>query len=240
MISHIRHLTLSVVVLVIAACSDDTTEVQQRTFSVRIENVSTPGTLPVTRLDGVVPLSPGVWAVLDGSASLFTVGGAADAGTERIAEDGDNAVKAAALDQITNLQNGAFSSPGGADAMPTLGPGESVTFTVTATPGQRLQIQTMFAQSNDWFFAFGNGGLALFDDDDDDDPVSGNVTSMLVLYDAGTEDDAAPGTGPNQAPVQPAPNTGPLDETTTIRLASTHPFTIPSTSSVIKVTITPQ
>ena len=148
----IRYSLFGLATLGLVGCDDDddlNVVPLPRTFTVRIENVSTPGTLAVDRLQGVVPLSPGVWIVSDGSQSLFTLGGTASTGTERIAEDGDNAVAAAALDAIANLQNGAFSSPGGADNMPTLGPGESVTFTITATPGQRLQLQTMFAQSND-------------------------------------------------------------------------------------------
>jgi hypothetical protein len=62
-----------------------------------------------------------------------------------------------------------------------------------------------------------------------------------VLYDAGTEEDTAPGTGPNQATSQTTPNTGPADDNTAIRLASTNTtFTIPATTAVIKITITPQ
>ncbi|MGH7718660.1 MAG: spondin domain-containing protein, partial [Gemmatimonadaceae bacterium] len=115
----------------------------------------------------------------------------------------------------------------------------SATFTVTASPGERLQFETMFVQSNDWFYAFGGGGLALFNGDT---PVSGDVTAQVVLYDAGTEEDTAPGTGPNQKPAQDpvAMNVGPADDNLAVRLASTSGFTIPATASVIRVTVTPQ
>ena len=63
------------------------------TFTVRVENVSQPHTLDVERLNGIVPLSPGAFAVYPGKAypgtnPMFLIGSPADEGTERIAEDG--------------------------------------------------------------------------------------------------------------------------------------------------------
>src|SRR5688572_30829538 len=113
----LRFAALLVLVLGVAACDDDdngTAPTEGRAFTVRIENVSTPGTIASSRLDGVVPLSPGVFAVYQGSNPLFTVGSSADQGTERIAEDDDNAAEAAALGQALARQ-GSFASPGGAD-----------------------------------------------------------------------------------------------------------------------------
>jgi hypothetical protein len=232
-----RPAALLVLALGLAACDDDgngTGPTESRAFTVRIENVSAPGTIASSRLGGVVPLSPGVFAVYRGANPLFTVGSAADQGTERIAEDGDNAAEAAALGSSSGVR-GSFASPGGVDGLPTLGPGEFVTFTIAATRDDRLNFETMFAQSNDWFYSFGANGLALFDGDT---PVSGDVTSQVVLYDAGTEEDTAPGTGPDQAPVQPAPNTGPTDDDRSIRVPGG--FSIPPAAAVIRVTLTPQ
>lgn len=229
---------LAAAALLMLACDDNndvTSPNGPRTFTVRIENVSEPGTLNVTRLGGIVPLSPGVYFVTADANPLFTVGQPADEGTERLAEDGNNVPESQLFASGSN--SGVFSAPGGADNSPMIGPGESATFTITASPGDRLHIETMFAQSNDWFYTFGAEGLALFDGDD---PISGDMTSAIVLYDAGTEEDTPPGTGPDQAPAQAAPNTGPVDDDNLIRLASTSGFTIPSVSSVIKVTITPQ
>ncbi len=216
--------------LAAAACSSNTANSTPRTFSVTVENVSQPNTISSDRAMGTVPLSPGVYAVYSGSNPMFTAGQAADEGTE-----------STLVEMVAGVSgSGVFQSPGGPDAGPAILAGESATFTITALPGDRLQIETMFVQSNDWFYAFGSGGLQLFDGSD---PVSGDVTSDLVLYDAGTEEDTAPGTGDFQKPVQDptATNIGPSESVSIQTAAARHPnFTIPATSSVIRVTVTPQ
>ena len=78
-------------------------------------------------------------------------------------------------------------------------------------------------------------------------PKSGDVTSDLAVYDAGTEEDTEPGTGAFQKPIQEMTepgkvmNIGPAEDEN-IELASTrHPsFTIPTNNAVIKVTIAAQ
>jgi len=130
-------------------------------------------------------------------------------------------------------------SPGGPDNGPALFAGESSSFTFTARPGDKLQFETMFVQSNDWFYAFNDDGLELFDDNT---PRSGDFTSNVVVYDAGTEQDTAPGTGPDQKPVQGATdsNVGPSEDEDIELAASRHPgFTIPASNQVIRVTVTP-
>jgi hypothetical protein len=52
-------------------------------------------------------------------------------------------------------------------------------------------------------------GIALFDANGK--PIRGDVTSQILLWDAGTEVNEEPGLGPNQAALQPAPNTGPAE-----------------------------
>ncbi len=218
----------------------------QTMFTITIQNVSTPGTLTTDRAMGAIPLSPGVYAVFTGTDPAFTIGGRADVGTERIAEDGfpgpplplgTKSTLLAATRRVT--ASGVFQSPGGPDNGPAILPGESATFTVSAAAPSRLQIETMFVQSNDWFYAFGGGGLALFSGNT---PVSGDVTGELVLYDAGTEADTAPGTGAFQKPVQDpmATNVGPADPNTQIRPATQSGFAIPPTPAVLRITITPQ
>lgn len=226
-------LILPVIALVAIGCSEEDDPVAPKTasFTVTIENVSQAQTVPTDRANGIVPISPGVFGVFTGNNPIFTLGGMADAGLEGIAEDGETDATVAKLAADANVSaSGAFTGPNG----PVL-PNEPATFTFTAKEGDRLQIATMFVQSNDWFYAFSGGGLDLFTNGT---AVSGDVTSSLALYDAGTEEDTAPGIGPDQKPAQGdgVINVGPADDDTTIRVAGG--FTIPATSDVIRVTIT--
>ncbi len=226
-------LALPALMLGAIGCSDDdpvTPEPATANFTVTVENVSMSQTVPTMRADGIVPISPGAWGVFTGTNPLFTVGGTADAGIEGIAEDGVTDATVAKLAADANVSaSGAFTGPNG----PVL-PNEPATFTFTAKEGDKLQFAAMFVQSNDWFYAFGNGGLDLFTNGT---AVTGDVTTSLALYDAGTEEDTAPGTGPDQKPAQAMGviNVGPADDDTTIRSASG--FTIPATTDVIRVTI---
>jgi len=68
-------------------------------------------------------------------------------------------------------------------------------------------------------------------------PVSGDLTSLIRLYDAGTEKDELPGAGSNQAPRQKSMNEGP-DESGSVR-PTDDGFTYPAVNSVIKLIIAP-
>lgn len=222
--------------LLLTAC--DSADDGPAGFTVTIENVSTPGTVNTGRVMGTVPLSPPVFAVFSGRNPMFQTGEFANSGTERIAEDGSPDEMVALLSASPNVSaSGAAPSPGGPDDGPALAAGESVTFTFTASPGDRLQIETMFVQSNDWFYGFTGAGLDLFNGDA---PISNVVTGRLALYDAGTEQDTPPGTGPNQKPVQnpAALDVGPAESVEVRRAATRHPeYAIPPNDAVIKVTI---
>jgi len=225
---------------VFTACDDDDDDnPATRTFHVTIQNVSTTTTLQAGALpDRTAPLSPGVWAVEE-SGTIFNINDEARLSIERLAEEGSPdllAQELAADDDID--ESGQFSSPGGPDNGPIIASGESTTFSFDAEPGDKLQIMTMFGQSNDWFYAFDNGGLELFDNDDD--PIEGDQTSKLILYDAGTELDELPGLGLTQKPDHPnAIDVGPIDPIDMITNAMIRhtTFTIPATNGVIKVTI---
>ena len=93
---------------------------------------------------------------------------------------------------------------GAEEAGPAL-PGSTYSFTFEATPGDYLSFATMFVQSNDWFLAPSSNGIALFDGAE---PISGDITDMVSLWDAGTEVDETPGEGANQAPRQAGADTG--------------------------------
>ncbi|NNE11871.1 MAG: hypothetical protein HKN41_06435 [Ilumatobacter sp.] len=203
----------------------------QQTFEVTISNVSELGQLDTDRAGGQIPLSPGVWAVTKGAANpLFEVGEPATAGLEDVAEDGIPGVLLAEAEATNRVVDAAvLPQPVG----PILG-GGSYTFTVTASPGQRLSLATMFVQSNDYFY--GNPlGIRLFDGNT---PVSGDVTDQINLYDAGTEVDQVPGQGADQVLAQSGPDTG-AAENGVIVSAFEDGFDLPADEDVIRVTVTP-
>jgi len=175
------------------------------------------------------PLAPGVYAVHHDGMPLFTDGQPdRGMGLETLAEDGDPMPLAEALAGDEMLPaTGVFAVPdGGTDPGPAL-PGGGYAFTITASPGDRLSFATMFVQSNDWFFATPDGGIALFDGET---PISGDVTAMIGLWDAGTEVDQPIGFGPDQAPRQAGPNTGAPDGMGTVHMVA---------GGGVTVTITP-
>jgi len=230
-------LLLTLMIPLFSCDDDDNNNNNPRTFTITVTNVSDATTLQVGAMpDRTAPISPGLWAIFD-SGTLFDVGQPASLGTQRLAEEGMPEIKTseiAAADWVD--QHGEFSAPGGING-PVIGAGESATFTFEARPDQKLQIMTMFGQSNDWFYAFGNGGLDLFNGND---AVSGDVSSKIVLYDAGTELDEMPGLGLTQKPDHPTTiDVGPVDPVNFIQAAVVrHPtFIIPPTTGVIRVTV---
>ena len=126
------------------------------------------------------------------------------------------------LIEIANVSDGflartaaTFAVPIGAtDPGPAL-PGDAYEWVFEAAPGERLSFATMFVQSNDWFFAPGTDGIALFDDAGN--PVTGDVTDQILVWDSGTEVDQEPGVGADQAPRQAGPDTGDADPDNTVR-----------------------
>ena len=209
-------------------------------FRVRIENVSTDTTLAPPGGDPTaVPLAPGVWAVHNQDDPFFTDGQPdLGDGLEALAEDGDPAQLGQAIVGQTGISSSnIFDTPVGATEPGAIGPGGAFEFTIAAVPGDRLNFATMFVHSNDLFFAPDGGGVALFDGNT---PVNGDVTDQVDLWDAGTEVNEEPGTGPNQAPRQAAVNTGD-DENGVVQLVANtgDGFTYPADADVIRVTITP-
>ena len=115
----------------------------------------------------------------------------------------------------SNLAVSTFAVPVGTTDPGPLPPGESYSVTFSAKPGDSLSFATMVVQTNDWFLAPGEDGIALFDVDDN--PVTGNVTAEVQIWDAGTEADQTFGMGADQAPRQSGPNTGAVDPDNTVR-----------------------
>ena len=134
--------------------------------------------------------------------------------------------------KIENIQMGkSFFNSGTTDAM---GPGGSYTFSFNAGKGAKLSLATMLVQSNDLFYGFGDEGYALYDSNGD--AVVGDVSSALMLWDAGTEVNQEPGTGADQAPRQAGPNTGATENGTVKLIADVNDgYTHPELTEVIKV-----
>ncbi len=133
----------------------------------------------------------------------------------------------------TIIKSGVFNTPVGESNAGPIGPGQAFEFSFTAPVGAHLSLATMFAQSNDWFYSTSEDGMPLYNNDGS--KITGDVTSQIMLYDAGTENDQEPGTGSNQAPRQSAPNTGPADPNPNVRMVSSS--NIPAPNQVIKVTL---
>ena len=207
-------------------------------FTVRIENVSTGMTLHLSNGETApAPHSPGVWTVTRTRNPLFRIGQFdAGLGLERQAEDGNPAMLAASVASLDYVKSsGVFNTPAGDVNPGPATPGKAYEFTISAVQGDRLSFTSMFGQSNDLFYAPGEGGVPLFTEDGD--PRSGNITRFIKLWDAGTEVNQEPGLGADQAPRQAAPNTGEMEHNRIQRVRDE--YTYPATNEVIKVTIMP-
>ncbi|PSB34108.1 spondin domain-containing protein [Stenomitos frigidus] len=207
-------------------------------FKVRIENISITNSFTASNgAKWTLDFSPGVWLISNNDAPLFTVGQKdRGQGIEAIAEDGDPTNLAKALQSQKGVQSsGIFNTAVGAAKAGGIRPGQVFEFTVTASPGQKLSLVTMFGQSNDWFYA-PQSGIALFDASGK--PIQGDVTPQMSLWNAGTEVDEEPGIGPNQGPRQKAPNTG-VDENGMVQAVQDQ-AAYAQTSQVMRVTITPE
>lgn len=185
----------------------------------------------------VSPFAPGVWAVHNtGTMPIFTNGKVDNGlGLEALAEDGDASRLGTAISGLEDVSNsGVFDTPTGASAAGVIMPGGTYTFTFDAEDGDYLSLATMLVHTNDLFYGFGDSGIALFENGL---PISGDVTSSLTLWDAGTEVNEYPGAGNNQ-PARGGADVG-TAENNNIMMVNDG-FTYPSTASAIKVTITAQ
>jgi hypothetical protein len=175
------------------------------------------------------PLAPVAYTVHTEANLIFTPGERASAGLERLAEEGDPSQLVPTLAGEAGVQ---AIGRGATGAGPIFPPHGNFSFEITASPGDQLSLATMFGQSNDWFYALENQPLF----DAAGEPIEGNFTQAVHLYNAGTEVDEPIGFGPNQAPRQPAPNTGPA-EGGTVEMVTQMPYA--HASSVLHLTITP-
>lgn len=207
-------------------------------FTVRVENVSRAE--GQTASDGTkwpFALSPGMFVLNARDWILFKEGKPAATGLEAQAEDGDPAGLVNTLEKMhhSSSLHGVFNTPVGAESPGPIGPGAAYEFTFNATPGMKLSIALMFGQSNDFFYA-NDVGIALFDSKGQS--LGGDVTSKLVLWDAGTEINQEPGVGQDQAPRQKSANTGPAENGKVRRAKDSVFYT--KTAKLFRVTVTPE
>ena len=204
------------------------------TFTVRVENVSTDETLETSEGSVAVPLSPTTYAVHETAGALFERDAAASDGLERLAEDGSPAELVNEL-EMGDATVGAATTPVDGDEPGPIGPGGVYEFTVEAAEGQHLSLATMFVQSNDLFYAPEPTGVPLYEMGE---PIEGDVTDRLLLWDAGTEENEAPGTGGSQAPRQMESGAGPEENGTVRPIGEVDDgYDYPDTADVVRVTV---
>ena len=186
---------------------------------------------------GVLQLAaPGVFATHESQGLLFNSGTTATFGIERMAEDGSPVPLRGEVEAAGGFRTaGIFSIPDGGSNPAPLFPGQSYTFEAVAVHGEVLSLVTMLVQSNDIFFAPDEDGIDLFPGDT---ALTGDVTGMIDLWDAGTEVNGEPGLDRYQAPRQLSPDTGP-DEGGTIRLLDDE-FTYPDVGDMLQINVVAQ
>ncbi len=200
-------------------------------FQVRIENVTSGNTF-------VTPFAPGIWLVQKKNSAPIFINGQQDFGDgmEALAEDGAPGPLSSSLNNHPKVRSkGVFNTPAGANSPGPILPGDAYEFSIVAKPNDHLNFATMFVQSNDLFVGPSQQGVPLFDKYGH--PRDGDITSYLEIWDAGTEVNEEPGVGPNQAPRQSGPNTGP-DENGVVQVVNDG-YTYPAVKDILQVTVTP-
>ena len=86
--------------------------------------------------------------------------------------------------------SGVQAIPEGKDVAGPALQGDTYKFSFHAGPNHKLSFVSMFGWSNDGFFATEDDGISLYDGDT---PVTGDITSEIMLWDAGTEENQEPG-----------------------------------------------
>lgn len=209
---------------------------KQATFKVRIENIASKDGLAAQ--DGSkypFALSPGLYVASANKMDIFKDGRKAGPELEAQAEDGNPELFAKKLlTRVGSLYMGVFNKPISTDMASPILPGGAYEFTFTATEGMKLNLVTMYGQSNDLFYAPATG-IDLFMNGE---TLSGDITDKFLLWDAGTEVNQAPGIGADQGPRQKGPNTG-AAENGVVRLVKDG-FSYPNTKDVLRITISVQ
>lgn len=189
--------------------------------------------------DLVSAVTSGVWVVDNNTfENIFFTEGEVDYGDglESLAEDGNPALLADYVFINGHEHFGVFTTPVMTESPAPILPTQSYEFSFSATPEMNLHFVTMLAESNDIIFASHPSGIRLFDDDGN--PISGEITRYVRLWDVGTEINEALGEGGNQAPRQPTPNTGEIENSVVLPVTALQDgLTYPPASSLIRVLV---
>ncbi|MGM0578131.1 MAG: spondin domain-containing protein [Myxococcota bacterium] len=204
------------------------------TFDVTIANTGGDTAFPAT-------FTPVLWALHDGTGELFTMGEAASASLESLAEDGDASVWDAALTDA-GIPHGILDETLGGDPGPLV-PDAIYTATLTPTVTDRyLTFFSMVVPSNDTFVSLGPVGVPLLDEVGDprpDEDIDDDMDALLMAFDAGTEANQGGAMGPDMAPHQAAPNTGAPEGDGTVRAMADPIWGYPPLSELLRVTVEP-
>jgi hypothetical protein len=207
-------------------------------FKVRVENISKGEVLQLSNGASAPFVSaPVLWAIHTGSVNPIFTGGQRDTGEglELLAETGNPSKLVGSLTGKAGIVAvGGATRPVGANEDGPLTPGQGYEFEISARPGERLSTAWMFGQSNDLFYS-NDRPIDLFDASGA--PISGELTTQLSLWDAGTEVNEEPGLGANQGPRQATPDAG-LGESEGIAHVRDR-YTYPRIERVLRVTVTP-
>ena len=230
-------LSVTIGAILTVACVASANGDKPTKFTIRVENITEPDAF--TASNGVkwsLAFSPGTAVVHIDKAPIFTSGKKdRGKGLEPQAEDGNPSMLAKSLDGSKGIKSVAvFNTPVGASAPGPITPGAAYELTISAMPGDRLSMTIMMGQSNDWFYAPDERGIELFKNGQ---AISGDMTSQIMMWDAGTEVDQEPGIGSDQGPRQKAPNTGKAENGVVHKIQDGKLYS--QASSVMRITVTP-
>lgn len=188
------------------AVAADTADTATGTETLRftLTNISAAGDLATSAGPTDIALAPGLLVVHEPGWSLFTVGDLAeDTPLEPLAEDGDPTAMEAALAADPAVREVLLLSvkDDTTYAAAPMHPGEHASVLAGVAVGENVSFIAMFGQSNDVMVATAPGGVTGLSE-------GGLAALPLGLYDVGTEVNQEPGVGSDQAPRQPAPDTG--------------------------------
>jgi hypothetical protein len=208
-------------------------------FVLRMENISSYDAIVFS--DGssqAAGMSHGVYAVHPDGWPVFEPGEItlAATGLEQLAEDGNVRPMQTYLETHPDvLESGIFYKPVGWDKDGELWPGDAYEFHFTAEPGDKLSFATMLMQSNDIVYGPREGRMELFTADGR--PISGDISGEIAPFDAGTEVNEDPLTGPNVGLNQRWLNAGEPEEEEVRR--PDDGFAYPPAPKVLRVTLGP-